>query len=212
MGEHIQLTELQCDAITELLNIGMGLAARSLSEMVREEIKLTVPRVELLTRKSAVDHLNGNPQRRIAAVKQHFEGPFWGDALLLFPQEKSLELVRVLMKDEEIPLEMLTELEQDALTEVGNIILNSCLGSLANILTEELSSELPVFISGTATEVLDGCVVQEDNEMIMFLRMDFALQQKDISGYVAFILEIPAIEQFKQSIDNYLRENLTMIP
>ncbi len=212
MGEHIQLTELQCDAITELLNIGMGLAARSLSEMVREEVKLTVPRVELLTRKSAVDHLNGNPQRRIAAVKQHFEGPFWGDALLLFPQEKSLELVRVLMKDEEIPLEMLTELEQDALTEVGNIILNSCLGTLANILTEELSSELPVFISGTATEVLDGCVVQEDNEMIMFLRMDFALQQKDISGYVAFILEIPAIEQFKQSIDNYLRENLTMIP
>jgi chemotaxis protein CheC len=71
MGEHIQLTELQCDAITELLNIGMGLAARSLSEMVREEIKLTVPRVELLTRKSAVNHLNGNPQRRIAAVKQH---------------------------------------------------------------------------------------------------------------------------------------------
>lgn len=212
MGEHIQLTELQCDAITELLNIGMGLAARSLSEMVREEVKLTVPRVELLTRKSAVDHLNGNPQRRIAAVKQHFKGPFWGDALLLFPQEKSLELVRVLMKDEEIPLETLTELEQDALTEVGNIILNSCLGTLANILTEELSSELPIFISGTATEVLDGCVVQEDNEMIMFLRMDFALQQKDISGYVAFILEIPAIEQFKQSIDNYLKENLTMIP
>ncbi len=212
MGEHIQLTELQCDAITELLNIGMGLAARSLSEMVREEIKLTVPRVELLTRKSAVNHLNGNPQRRIAAVKQHFEGSFWGDALLLFPQEKSLELVRVLMKDEEIPLEMLTELEQDALTEVGNIILNSCLGSLGNILTEELTSELPIFVSGTATEVLDGCVVQEDHEMIMFLRMDFALQQKDISGYVAFILEIPAIEQFKQSIDNYLRENLTMIP
>lgn len=203
MDEHLQLTELECDAIVELLNIGMGQAANSLSEMVQEEVKLAVPSLELLSRQVAISRLNGYPHKRIAAVKQHFDGPFSGDALLLFPQEKSLELVRAIMKGEEVPLEMLSELEQDALTEVGNIILNSCLGSLANILTYELTSELPVFITGTATEVLDACLAQND-DIVMFLRMDFALHTKDISGYVAFILEIPAIEQFKISIDNYL--------
>jgi chemotaxis protein CheC len=203
MDEHILLTELECDAIVELLNIGMGQAANSLSEMVQEEVKLAVPSLELLSRQAAISRLNGYPHKRIAAVKQHFDGPFCGDALLLFPQDKSLELVRALMKGEEVPLEMLTELEQDALTEVGNIILNSCLGSLANLLTHELTSELPIFITGTATEVLDACLAQND-DIVMFLRMDFALHSKDICGYVAFVLEIPAIEQFKISIDNYL--------
>jgi chemotaxis protein CheC len=204
MDEHILLTELECDAIVELLNIGMGQAANSLSEMVQEEVKLAVPSLELLSRQEAISRLNGYPlHKRIAAVKQHFDGPFCGDALLLFPQEKSLELVRALMKGEEVSLEMLTELEQDALTEVGNIILNSCLGSLANLLTHELTSELPIFITGTATEVLDACLAKND-DIVMFLRMDFALHSKDICGYVAFILEIPAIERFKISIDNYL--------
>jgi chemotaxis protein CheC len=203
MDEHILLTELECDAIVELLNIGMGQAANSLSEMVQEEVKLAVPSLELLSRQAAISRLNGYPHKRIAAVKQHFDGPFCGDALLLFPQDKSLELVRALMKGEDVPLEMLTELEQDALTEVGNIILNSCLGSLANLLTHELTSELPIFITGTATEVLDACLAQND-DIVMFLRMDFALHSKDICGYVAFVLEIPAIEQFKISIDNYL--------
>ncbi len=204
MDEHIRLSELHCDAIVELLNIGMGQAANSLSEMVREEVKLSVPSLELLSRQNAIKHLNGHPDRRIAAVKQHFEGPFWGDALLLFPQEKSLELVRALMKDEEVPLDMLTELEQDALTEIGNIILNSCIGSLADILSQQLSSDLPIFITGSVNEVLDACVAQGD-DMIMFLRMDFALHTKDIDGYVAFILEIPAMEKFKTNIDLYLQ-------
>lgn len=205
MADDIYLSEWQRDAITELLNIGMGQAAASLSQMVNEEIHLSVPSVEVLSRSDAAHKINGNPLKRIAAVRQHFQGPFWGDALLLFPQEKSLELVRVLLKEENIPLETLTELERDALTEVGNIILNSCLSSLGDMLSHEVTSHLPVFITGTAIEVLENeanSLLLDD--VVMFLRMDFALQSQDISGYVAFILEIPSIEQFKVRIDQYL--------
>jgi chemotaxis protein CheC len=203
MDDNIQLlSEVQCDAITELLNIGMGQAAGSLSEMVNEEVKLSVPSLELLSRQNAVYHLNEQPHSRIVAVKQHFDGPFWGDAVLLFPQEKSLELVRALIKDE-VPLDMLTELEQDALTEVANVILNCCLCSLANILSQEVESDLPIFITGSALDVLDACIAHGD-DVVMFLRMDFALQTKDINGYVAFILEVPSIERFKTNVDRYL--------
>ena len=202
MDDTYYLSEVHCDAIAELLNIGMGQAAGSLSEMVNAEVKLSIPSLELLSRLDAIQRLNEPTCTCITAIKQHFEGPFWGDALLLFPQEKSLELVRVLMKDE-VPLDMLTELEQDALTEVANIILNCCLSSLANILAHEVSSELPIFITGSALDVLDGCFAQE-HDVVLFLRMDFALQTKDINGYVAFILELPAIERFKVSVNQYL--------
>ncbi|MCV6637600.1 hypothetical protein [Candidatus Albibeggiatoa sp. nov. NOAA] len=196
----IQLTPLQHDAITELLNIGMGQAAASLSEIVGEEVKLSIPSVELLPRHTAAKQIAIHSSNQIAAIKQHFNGPFWGDALLLFAEEKSIELVKTLVK-EDLPLEMLKELERDALLEIGNIILNSCLASLANVLTHELHSDLPTFMAGTANDILKGT---KDDDLVMFLRMDFSLKTKEVDGYVAFILEIPSIERFIQSVNNYL--------
>jgi len=202
MDDNIQLEELQHDAIIELLNIGMGKAAASLSLMVNEEVKLSIPRLELLTRQEAANHLNTQPQQRIVAIKQYFHGPFWGEALLLFKLENSLELVRILIKDK-LPSDLITELEADALMEVGNIILSACLSSLANNLTQELTSDLPLFVTGTVVEILE-INASEKNEVIMLLRMDFTLQIKNLDAYVAFILDVPSIKQFKSSIDHFL--------
>lgn len=198
----MQLTELQRDAMAELMNIGMGQAAASLSQIVGEEVKLSIPNVELLSRQEAANTLKTQPEERIAAIKQTFKGPFWGDALLLFPESKSIELVESITKGE-VPRELIPEIEQDALLEVGNIILNACLGSLANLLTHEVSSELPIYITGLASDILCH-PTGEDNDVVLFLRTDFELPSNDVSGYVAFILDIPSLEQVQTSIDRYL--------
>lgn len=198
----MQLTELHLDAIAELLNIGMGQATDSLSQILNEEVNLSVPSVQLLSRVDAAKNIDSGKKEPIVAIKQHFEGPFWGDALLLFPQEKSLELVRAIVK-EEVSHEMLLELEQDALSEIGNIILTSCLSSLANILTHEVTSSVPSFVSGPAIQVIND-TGKDGGDVVMFLRMDFELHIKDIYGYVAFILEVAAVERFKESINKYI--------
>ena len=133
-----ELSELQKDALGELLNIGMGRASASLSEMVGEEVELSVPKVDTLSRDEAIIRINSLVGNKVTAIKESFKGAFWGDALLLFPENHSLELVRALIKDDTLPAEMISEMEQEALTEVGNIILNACLGSLANIFQENL--------------------------------------------------------------------------
>ena len=204
MDENIQLTELQEDAIVELLNIGMGVAARSLSEMVNEEISLSIPSLEMLSRQSAATHLNGEKPQQIAVIKQCFRGAVWGEALLLFPQDKSLELVQVLMKG--VPNEMLNELAQDALVEVGNIILHACLASLANLLSIDLNSDIPYFLTGTAREILGVNTNHLGDDIVMFLQMNFGLPIKDIKGYVAIVLEVSSVTQLKQQLDRYLSQ------
>jgi chemotaxis protein CheC len=204
MGDDIQLTELQEDAIVELLNIGMGVAARSLSEMVNEEISLSIPSLEMLSRQSAATHLSGEKPQQVAVVKQCFRGAVWGEALLLFPQDKSLELVPVLMKG--VPNEMLDELAQDALVEVGNIILHACLASLANLLSIDLNSDIPFFLTGTADEILGVNTAHQEDDIVMFLQMNFGLPIKDIKGYVAIVLEVSSVTQLKQQLDKYLSQ------
>lgn len=200
----ISLTESQQDTITELLNIGIGRAAASLSEMVGEEIELSVPAVELLSRQTTTIRVKEKSSDRIVAVQQQFSGSFGGDTMLIFPEAKSLELVRCIMQDN-LPLEVMTEMEQEALLEIGNIVLNACLGSIANMLQCEVSSSLPSLLRGTCEDIIGApSRTPAEQEVVMFLRMDFALRQQSIYGCVMFVIDGNAITAIQQSLEQFL--------
>lgn len=195
----IAFDEIQKDAITEILNVAIGHAASSLNEMVEEEVSLSVPSLDIISRVDAIQRLSGGEDT--VAVKQRFKGPFWGEVMLIFPERKSLDLVRTITRDT-VPLDSLTELEQEALMEVGNIILNACLGSIANQLGRSLESSLPLYLRGHGAGLFgDG---PGAGDLVLFLHVDFALRQQQIYGYVAFILEIASALSFREVVDDYL--------
>ncbi|MDO9241384.1 MAG: chemotaxis protein CheC, partial [Methylicorpusculum sp.] len=104
------------DAFAEILNIGMGYAASALSEMVNEEVRLSVPAVEFVKKAEALRLIESKNRTDVSGVHQKFNGSFDGDVFLLFPEEKSLELVRAVLQ-QDISLHDLTEMEQEAMTE-----------------------------------------------------------------------------------------------
>ncbi|NRA16401.1 MAG: chemotaxis protein CheC [Oceanospirillaceae bacterium] len=204
----IVLTDFQQDVISELFNIGMGSAAASLSQMVGETVTLSVPSVEYIAQEKAVERIqNIVGSQHVTGVKESFKGSFWGDALLIFPESRSRELVRALLKDEELPLETITEMEQEALTEVGNIILNACLGSLANILKQNLIYGLPEYTQGDCSELLGSKnTEQQENDGLLLLHMDFILQQTNLNGYLTLLMNVDSVNALSEQIDLYLEE------
>ena len=200
----MELSPLQKDAIVELFNIGMGAAAASLSEMVGEEVVLSVPDIFAVTRAATTDCLGLADEAQVSAVSEGFSGPFWGDAMLLFPQADSLDLVHALLQ-EELPLEMLSEMEQEALTEVGNIILNACLGSLANIFTQDLHCQMPEFRHGDCASVLNGDAGREQ-DLVLILRMEFKLRRAAVEAYLTLIMDIDSVHAFIEHVDRFIQE------
>jgi chemotaxis protein CheC len=91
----------------------------------------------------------------MVAIRQRFRGGLNGTVLLIFPGAKSLELVRTLLGDD-MPLETLTELEQETLLDVGNVILNSFLASFTEMMTMEFEFESAEFLRATCRELLDA--------------------------------------------------------
>ena len=81
-----RLNELELDALTELVNLGISRAATSLADMVREEVTLTVPRVALVSRDQAIQTLGERESANLVAVHQTFDGDISGRALLIFPE------------------------------------------------------------------------------------------------------------------------------
>ena len=196
------LSELQHDALVEIFNIGVGHAARSMSEMVNEEVTLSVPSITFLNRAQAAEMLGNRDGGRVCGVSQHYQGAFSTEAILMFPEDKSLDIVR-LMVGESVPLKELTEMEQEAMSEIGNIILNSCVGTLANIFGRELAGSLPQYHVGTSDEILTASGGAADTVVLM-LHIDFTLERHQIHGYVAFILDLTAFHDLQELVDNYV--------
>lgn len=206
------LTDLQKDAITETLNIGVGKAAASLSQMVQDEVLLCAPVVDFIDIRELSERMVGDEHaKEMIGIEQEFCGSFRGREFLLFNREKSLELVRAMIK-EDIPLDMLTDFEQEAFLEIGNIILNACTGSIANFLDEELAISLPSFRSGNVNEVL---LIQETLEeayetskveeyYVLYLLINFSISKMEIEGHMMFLMEIDSIESFKNRIEELI--------
>ena len=197
-----KLSELHCDVLTEAFNLGMGQAAAALSQMVEEEVVLSVPELNFLSTQKAASLLNGKALSSLSGVSQAFNGSFNGHAMLLFPEDKSLSLVRLLLQDT-APLDNLTEFEEEALNEIGNIILNAGISALADMFHEDIHTDLPFFKQGRANDILN-VTTSNGQDTVLFLRVDFKLERHAIDGYVIFLLSTPSIENLYQQIDNYL--------
>ena len=203
----VNLSELENDALVEIFNIGVGHAAASMSEIVNEEVTMSVPSITFLNRADAATLLgNKRDGDRICGVSQHYDGAFATEAILMFPEDKSLEIVRLMVGDS-MPLEQLTEMEQEAMSEIGNIILNSCVGTLANLFDSELHGSLPVYHVGTSTEIL-SVFGEHGDDVVLMLHIDFVLAKHQIHGYVAFVLDLSALHDLKQQVSHYLAKVL----
>jgi chemotaxis protein CheC len=198
------LDDFFVDAVAEVINVGMGSAAASLSEMVNEEVKLSVPDVEFVTRTQAVNIIESRAKTDLSGVNQHFDGAFSGEAILLFPEKQSLELVRAVVGDN-VALDDLTEMEQDAMKEIGNVILNACLCGMADMFGEQLKGEIPRFVKGTVEQIFasENRNIPE-KDIVLLLKMDFAIERKNIQGYVTFLMDMSSIEALKHQIQAFM--------
>lgn len=196
------LSELEHDALTELVNIGVSQAAVSLRKMVGRQVFLSVPSIEIVSQREAVALISERETESLIAVRQDFMGGFSGRAMLIFPQASSLELVRAVMGDMS-PAEA-AEMEQEALAEIGNVILNGCLGTMANMLRQSLVMTLPEVLhtKGAGLFQLEGQPAADGR--VLFLYINFSVFERDIRGYIAMLLDMPSLGALKLLVQKFI--------
>ena len=197
------LTELQLDALTELVNLGVSSAATSLSELVREEVLLSVPQVAVVTGDQAITNLREHDAKRLVGIHQDFDGDIRGRALLIFPEARSMELIRALVGADLSPDDIM-ELEQEALAETGNILLNGCLSTMANSLQRNLKISLPEVIHGDGADLFRH---SNADERVLFIYINFVVKQRDIQGFLAMILDLPSLVMLQKLLDAYIERS-----
>jgi chemotaxis protein CheC len=196
-----QLSELQNDTLLELFNEGAGQAAAAISQIVHEKIAISVPSVTFQTKTDVARALGSAELRRICSIAQDYHGAFNTKAILMFAKDKSLEIVR-LMVWESVTMEELSEMEEEAISEIGNIILNSCTGKLADISGRELHGSLPEYRVGTSDRIL-GTSDNQSNVFALTLKIEFNIEKFLIEGFVTFMLDMAAIRDLQATLEHY---------
>ena len=94
------------------------------------------------------------------------------------------------------------DLEDEALAETGNIILNSWVATIANLLKQNLKMSLPMLIRRDQRHIFESVVIGES--VVLFLHIKFEVSEQKIQGYVALLMDLPSIEQLRTLIAEFL--------
>ena len=201
----MELNAVQHDALVELLNIGFGRAGASLSKLTQQRVLLEVPNVAI----HPLTHLNQSLGRlvdeRVASVHQVFSGPVAGDALLLLDPIAAATLTELLTDVPALSLD-LDPSTREVFTEVGNIVLNACIGTFGNMLQVPMSFSVPDVDVTSITTVIDRMVESGDVfRYALVVTAGFRLRDSAVTGYVVIVLTVQSLKRLLDALDRWQR-------
>lgn len=203
MSLDASLDELQRDALTELLNIGVGRAASGLRAMIGVPVSLSVPAVDVMSHKAAAALIDEREGDEVVAVRQDFSGAFAGRAVLIFPRANGLELARAVLGPD-TPDDEIAAMEKEALAETGNVILSSCLATMANMLGQTLEVSLPEVINGYGRDLFIAAEPANQDGLVLFLYINFSVREHDIRGYIGMLMDLPSLATLKVLVASFI--------
>ena len=197
----MKLSERQTDALSELINIAFARTGSALSELTGHRVVLNPPEVAIYRSEELRPALAKFVPGDVASIHQVFAGPVAGDALLLLNYEGAVQLTD-LLTDEPSPSAYLDESAREVLTEVGNILLNACLGMFGNLLNVRVTFSVPRLHLETLDEVI-ASTTSNKTEMHYALVVYTAFQIRDssVKGFLVIVLSVESLDRLIQEVD-----------
>jgi chemotaxis protein CheC len=199
----MQLTALQQDALVELLNIGFGRTGAALSQLTGHRVILDVPEVTVHEIADLSDALRRVIADEVASVHQVFTGPVAGDALLVLDHQGAAQLKELLTDEPALPL-AIDASAREVLTEVGNILLNACLGTFGNILKVQVSFSVPRLNLESLSAIVESLRInQEGPRYALVVHAGFRLRDREVKGYLVIVLSVSSLDRLVRAVENW---------
>jgi chemotaxis protein CheC len=195
------LTELQRDALQEITNVGMGRAGAALAQLLGTFVKLSVPRVQLVSVDELVAVLRDADPTGSATplVRQAFQSDISGEAVVFFGPDGRSELRELMGYDHPS-----TGLEHEMLSDVANLLVGACVRSVFEQLGRSLSFSAPTFVDASAWLDLPERVKMAHWEVALLLHVHFRLEHGGFDAQLAMLLPDNAITRMTIALDTVL--------
>lgn len=197
----MELTERQRDAVAELINIAFARTGAALSELTGQRVILNAPEVSVHPTTELPGALAKFIPGEVTSIHQVFGGPVAGDALLLLNHDGAVQLTD-LLTDGHAPSNRLDESSREVLTEVGNILLNACLGMFGNLLDVHVSFSVPRLHMETLDDLLVSIsTAAGEPRYALVVYTAFQIRDSAVRGFLVMVLSVTSLDRLIQEVD-----------
>jgi len=200
MSNESSRLEVHFDTLKEISNIGTGHAVTALSQLLQRNFRMSVPTVNFVEFKDVANFVGG-PEALILAVLVNISGDMNGIVMFMVKQDSAHNLINILLGSTTNAYEdenSFSELELSTLTEVGNILVSSYLGSLAAMINKKIVPSVPQLAADMANAVLSVPAIEFSRvaDKALFIESLFGTEEENVTGYFIFV---PEMESFERS-------------
>jgi len=192
----MDINDKQKDKLREIGNIGAGNASNALSKMTDEKIDIGFPGIEVHEIRDIPEEIgNRSKIHSLVRVEVHVErneneSIYLGTLMLVLDRRSAKILAGHLLGDtENIDIEQqLTESEESALKETGNILTGSTLSAMTEWVDLKLKEGVPDIKTDMLGAVMDEILLKmaqhEDEALLFQTKFNF---KKDLNSYFIFL-------------------------
>lgn len=199
-----ELDEFQKDALQELGTLGSGKASAELSKLVDTKVNLDVPFVDLVPTSSVPD-LVGGPKRLIVGTYAQVSGDVTGTMVVVFPIKSARLLVDILKKQPFGTCDVLSEEDRNRLKDVGEILSNAYLTTLADFLGIKAIYDKPRIVSAFGESLPDFVLLNIRGDRALLLKTIFHVPStEEFEGNFVLLLTADSIEKILDTIKSKL--------
>lgn len=187
------------DFLKEISNIGAGNAASSLSILLNQKVNLNVPSLEFIDLKD-ISSLLGDPSSLVVATLAHLQFDFKGYIMFILDVNTAKSLANELLRADDKNMDYFSNLELDAINEIGNILFNSYATAFGKFTKKTIVPSLNYTTYDMAGAILSVPAIETGiySDKILLLQSTFESISMAYNGY---LLLIPDEESFKSLIN-----------
>jgi chemotaxis protein CheC len=197
-----QATPRQLDALKDVINKGVGRAAEALNQMVNLTVSLEVPFIRIMSPLEFKQDMGALGDKTMAAVRMGFYGAFSGSVAFVMLPESASKLVSAVTGG--TPRSGPRAVMEETLREIGNIAVNGVLGSLGNILKEQISYSVPAYAELSIKHLFFSEKIGNDT-VFLLVRTRFAIHEIDVEGNIILLFTVGAFDSLLDAIDGRSR-------
>ncbi|MDD1727446.1 MAG: tetratricopeptide repeat protein [Methanospirillum sp.] len=207
-GIRVDLNENQKDALRELGNIGASHAATTLSTMLNTPIMLNVPEISI----TDFEHINKEIIQENSAMGIFtMEGQMAkaGYVILHVPRESVVLMTSIMLGMPVDPSRELNEMDESAITEIGNIMVSAFLDGTAELLGIIMLPSPPRTIFDLPKNVFD-LIIKESNilyDNVVFFKTELICDEHELNLNIFMLPNPPVLQEIVRMLEKIIEDS-----
>lgn len=189
---------IELDVLKEIINIGGGHAATSLSQLIDKPVHMTVPVIEMMDYAAVFEQIMPE-ETVIKAIIVRMMGDAEGVFLFTVDQQSSKDLVTMMLPADTSYSEAMAD---SALQELVNILVNSFLNAVMKLMDRNLITSVPIMIEDMFGAIMSSAYMEQSqyDDSIMIIKNEFYYLGDRLESSLYFIPKPGIIEKMLKAL------------